>query len=49
MWAVLLGVLLILVAATSSHAAMRRAAHPLRPAAAVTRAHAHAGRAFRLG
>jgi hypothetical protein len=36
MWAVLLGVLLILVAATSSHAAMRhRAATHARPAAAV--------------
>jgi hypothetical protein len=47
MWAVLLGVLLILVAATSSHAAMHRVAHPLRPAAAVTRAHARADRSFR--
>jgi hypothetical protein len=47
MWAVLLGVLLILVAATSSHAAMRhRVATHTRQAAAVLMVHsAHGHRA----
>jgi len=41
MWAVLLGVLLILVAATSSHAAMRRPAHAHHAVHAAVVRHAH--------